>query len=123
MAYSFVKNVLNIPNEDGSIDDFIKITTLSEFSLYEFLMKIQLLKTENFYQYTTCIDLQDVLTSNIEQINAELISLTTEYMFLGDISFNVRVDNSIGSLVIDLDIKLNEKISGLDSINTSLKIK
>lgn len=123
MAYSFVKNVLNIPNKDGTIDDFIKITTLSEFSLYEFLMKIQLLKTENFYQYTTCIDLQDVLTSNIEQINAELISLTTEYMFLGDISFNVRVDNSIGSLVIDLDIKLNEKISGLDSINTSLKIK
>lgn len=123
MAYSFVKNVLNIPNEDGTIDDFIKITTLAEFNLYEFLMKVQLLKNENFYQINNCFGLDDILNANIEQLNADLISIISEYLFLGDISFTIRTDGEIGSIVVDLNIKLNESINGQTEFTSSLKIK
>lgn len=123
MAYSFVKNVLNIPNEDGTISEFIKITTLAEFNLYEFLMKVQLLKNENFYQINNCFGLDDILNSNIEQLNADLISIISEYLFLGDISFTIRTDGEIGSIVVDLNIKLNESINGQTEFTSSLKIK
>lgn len=122
MAYAFVKNVFNIKNENGTVDEFIKISTLSEFNLYEFIMKIQLLKTENFFQYNTCIDLNDILNSNVEQINAELIAIITEYMFLGDISFNVSADITKGTIVIDLTITLNEKIHETTNLTTSLSL-
>lgn len=123
MAYSFVKNVLNIPNEDGTIDEFIKITTLAEFNLYEFLMKVQLLKNENFYQINTCFNLDDILSSNIDQLNADLISLISKYSFLGDITFNIEVDQFNGSIDVNLDIYLNESIhNGLNKISTDVKV-
>lgn len=123
MAYAFVKNVLNIPEEDGTIKEFIKITTLAEFNLYEFLMKVQLLKNENFYQINTCFDLNDILNSNIEQLNADLISLISKYSFLGDISFNIETDIINGSININLDIYLNESIhDGLNKISTNVNV-
>lgn len=123
MAYAFVKNVLNIPEEDGTIKEFIKISTLSEFSLYEFLMKVQLLQNENFFQIDTCFNLEDVLSSNISQLNADLVSLISNYLFLGDINFSIEADNTIGSIVVNLDIQLNEKINDNSSITTSIKIQ
>ena len=123
MAYAFVKNVLNIPEEDGTIKEFIKITTTSEFSLYEFLMKVQLLQNENFFQINTCFNLDDILTSNISQLNADLISLISDYLFLGDINFSIEADNTIGSIVVNIDIQLNEKINNNTNISTSIKIQ
>lgn len=123
MAYSFVKNVLNIPNEDGTIDEFIKITTLAEFNLYEFLMKVQLLKNENFFLINTCFDLDDILSSNIDQLNADLISLISKYSFLGDITFNIEADSFNGSIIVTLDIYLNESIhNGLNKVSTNVKV-
>lgn len=122
MAYAFVKNILNIPNEDGSIDEFIKITTVSEFNVYEFLMKIQLLKNENFFQVNTCFSLDDIMQENIEQLYADLISIISDYTYLGDINFEIVKNYDKGSIDVELDIVLNEKIHSTNIIKQSVSI-
>lgn len=122
MSYAFVKNVLNIQNEEGKVDQFIKITSLEEFNLYEFLSKIQLLKYENPFHINMCFDLNDIINSNIEQLNADIISIISDYTHLGEITFVIRSDEKIGSIVVDLHIILNKPIKDLLTVETSVKI-
>lgn len=123
MAYAFVKNILSIPDDKGVVNDFIKITTLVEFNVYEFLMKVQLLKNENFYQINTCFGLDDIIQNNKEQLNADLISLISKYTFLGDISFDIETNPISGYINITLDIQLNESIhENINKINNTITL-
>lgn len=119
--YCHVRNLFKIPNEEGKIEEFIKIENLDEFNLYELFMKLQLFQNENFYQINTCFNLNDVMSGNIDQLNSDIIALISQYTYLGEIDFKIT-NNKMGVIEVLVNINLNNPIKGLSTINHTFSI-
>lgn len=123
MSYTYVKNVFEIKDKHtNKVEEFIKITTVDEFALYELITKIQLLKYENFYSYNDTFAVENITNGDTDQLNSDLVRVIADYSFLGDITFKINKDISKKSIYIDLNIALNKKIHELLSLSKSIEI-
>lgn len=88
---AFVRNILNIKDSDNNtVPTFINVDTLEEYNFYSFIQDLQMIKTEDPFNYNLGYDIEDIKNNNTNSINNNIVSLILNYTpLIGDISHEI----------------------------------
>lgn len=119
--FCYVRNIFNEPDLNGNVPLYIKISSIEAFNLYEFFQKLQLLKTENPYDIEATLSLDDIILSNVSQINTDITKLINQYSYLGTITHSIEIKDKV--MYINVEMLLNKALTnGRKFIKQSIPI-
>lgn len=118
--YAYVRNIFNEIDDDNNDPLFIKIESVEEMDIYEFFQKLQLLLGENPYDVNSGLSLEAIQNSDLTILNSEIATLINQYSYLGNIDFNITIDNDV--IKVTIEMMLNKKISNSPYIIKSFEL-